>query len=223
MKKKLKLIALLTLIGLCMISPVIAADSTGTPSGIAKQPDINQRGSNIIEVGNLETSSIDADSATVTGAMSAGSLSTGTVSASSVSTSGTVSAGTVSAPTGAITSLNTNRTYVQRTPTADVDATNKKYVDGQYAALASQVSAVANSAGGQRAPSYTKRVGYNNVYQNCPSGYALIVSSLHSGVRGASNGNYYIHKGFCVKTSYIRDANVVYVRDSPKQYNGGYR
>ncbi len=124
-------------------------DSTGTPSGTAKQPDINQRGSNIIEVGNLETSSIDADSATVTGVMSAGSVSTsGAVSASSVSTSGAVSAGTVSAPNGAITNLNTNRTYVQRTPTSQVDATNKKYVDTQDSTLSTRISALESSSGG---------------------------------------------------------------------------
>ncbi len=116
---------------------VFAADSTGTPSGTATQPDINQRGSNIIEVGTLETSSIDADSATVTGAMSAG---------------------TVSAPTGAITNLNTNRTYVQRTPTSPADAANKAYVDAMFNTLQAQI----NAAGGGSGSSCPD--GYQNKY-----------------------------------------------------------
>ncbi len=161
-----------------------AADSASvTPSGTAKQPDINQRGSNIIEVGNLETSSIDADSATVTGAMSAGSVTAGAVSASSVSTSGTVSAGTVSAPTGAITNLNTNRTYVQRTPTADVDATNKKYVDDEDKILSSEIADLetlvnnldtGSLSGYAIAKKATTSRGHYTVSVSCPSGKIII-------------------------------------------------
>ncbi len=156
---------------------VFAADSTIAPSGTATQPSINQRGSDIIDVGNLSTSSIDANSATVTGAMKAGSVSAGAVSASSVSTSGTVSAGTVSAPAGAITNLNTNRTCVQRTPTSPVDATNKSYVDGKISSLQSQINALGSSSG-------------------CPSGLTLQAISWVN-----SNGNQNTHYSgyFCVK------------------------
>ncbi len=136
-----------------------AADSTGSPSGTAKQPDLNQRGSNIIEVGTLEAGTVDADSAAISGQIKSGSVNTGSISADSVNSSGTVLA-----PSGAITNLNTNRTYVQRTPTSPVDATNKAYVDGRYNtlsanqdSLSARISALESSSGSS---------------SNCPSGYS---------------------------------------------------
>ncbi len=211
-------------------SIAFAADSTdGTPSGIAKQPDINQRGSNIIDVGTLETSSIDADSAAISGQIKSGSVDTGSISAGSVNTSGTVSASTLSSPAGAITNLNTNRTYVQRTPTSPVDATNKKYVDDQSDALKSRLSALESDGGGVGiAPSYTsrERVGYKtfNLYQGCPSGYTLFVNGLHREKIGVSSPGgtttFFIYQGVCMKSSSLRDS----VRSSTfsaKQYNGG--
>ncbi len=212
---------ILSVMTLCFLngSMVFAADSTGTPSGTAKQPNLDMKNADITNVDDL-----DADTATVSGAMKSGSVSTGAVLASSltttgsiatknVSASGTVSANTVSAPSGAITNLNTNRTYVNRTPTSWQDATNKDYVDGKISALDSRVDTLesGNSSGDAVIVPTTKtrtRVASTGYYYNkysCPSGYTAV--PLNTGAKLASSGTYggtnehYELLGICIKSS----------------------
>ncbi len=207
-----KVVLLFVTILLLCTGNVFATDSTGTPSGTAKQPDINQRGSNIIEVGNLETSSIDSDSVTVSGTMKSGSVDTGSISADSVNSSGTVSAGTLSAPSGAITNLNTNRTYVQRDPTSPVDGTNKKYVDDKFNALNARIAAVENDTGGDIGvpPSYTRTYngGYRE-YANCPSGYTLFSGNTVTRLVSNYSGTYYQRAAVCIRNTFVASKGVI--------------
>ncbi len=201
---------LVCIIALSVISPAWAGDSTTTPQGTAIQPDIDQKGANIKNVGDLDTNTLEASSATISGGLAAGSVST---------------------TNGAITSLNTGTTFVQNSPTNSKHATNKEYVDAQLTALETEIKADTSGelitiptkrtltyAGG-KSKKYTKYYKYT-----CPSGYTAVLLGKGSslGSSGTSGGkiHYSVANGVCVKNSaYVALGH--YITTSTKTYDGG--
>lgn len=199
MKKVTQIICSIVILLTVGIFNSFAADSTGAPQGVARQPDIDQQGADIVGVDEIEAATVRAAGAEVTG---------------------TVSAGAVSTPAAAITELNTGRAQIQNPPIQPKDGTNKEYVDGQVGALNNRVAALESGGGsGVNAEAATHSgewVDYARIpcgpviplNTKCKPGYTLIVSFVpnqkYMGVtQNCSTNSYYIFPATCIKNDAV--------------------
>lgn len=116
--KKRTIASLLICFALLLQTPAFSADSTGTPSGSAVQPDIDLQGAKIINAGDVDTDKVTASE----------SISAPTIAGNDIS-AGRVNSSEAVIENGDINTVDSNRTYVRRYPTHEVDGTNKQYVD----------------------------------------------------------------------------------------------